>query len=286
MKRWRRSLIVLLLTSLLSVGIVASASAQVVEQCKIGQGEEIHNCFCEAPSHAGSQIFDTLCYIGDTPYLCYRNGTSGPWTCRERKQSGRTQASSFGPCTHQISALGRGYGGGNAQSAVFAQTYANGYSCSSAWYRPPNHLITAIQLYKWTGSGYGLCKDSGWYSNTVSAWGWILTWDFGSTAPCGTGLYHNAGFGYQWNNGWLGGYLTSQPDLVLYGAQFLAAGSEENSKPSFPLELKEGDTLPVLDNAGNVVGRTRVSLKPPGPPEAFAHHQRPVPPGLRSAPNH
>ena len=80
---------------------------------------------------------------------------------------------------------------------------------------PTGRLANVTVVYRWTGSSWLNCRDSGFYYSG-GAWAWFgLTWSFG-TPPCGDGFYftNNYGFVYdgaQWRgnpSGVASGHMT------------------------------------------------------------------------------
>ncbi len=69
---------------------------------------------------------------------------------------------------------------------------------------PAGWLANAAVVYRWNGSAWSNCRDSGFYFSP-SAWATFgLTWSFG-TPPCGDGFYFTNNYGFVWDGGsWRG----------------------------------------------------------------------------------
>lgn len=80
--------------------------------------------------------------------------------------------------------MSEGRGGGYSRSTIYSQLPRGTF-----WNRPPGYIYNQIILFKWNGSGWGSCRDSGGYTNQVTTYGFFLTWNFGSNPPCGVGYY-------------------------------------------------------------------------------------------------
>lgn len=80
---------------------------------------------------------------------------------------------------------------------------------------PAGWLANATVVYRWNGSAWSNCRDSGFYYSS-GAWATLnVTWNF-LTPPCGDGFYATNNYGFAWDGGgWRGspsgifaGYLT------------------------------------------------------------------------------
>jgi len=203
----RRTLITALVVFTLFLGLLATPAEAA--SCKLTTGEQVE-CTCAGLEQITINLYKATCNVTGKPTMnCISvQGPAGPWRCDETLNYGYTYSTPTNDCTYNTAGAGRGAGGGSALSQVYAyeHSFSTG-SCGAAWNRPPGSLAALIQFYRWSGSSWSLCRDSGWYYNNVSTWGWEVSWAFGSTPPCGAGYYHTAGFGSQFNGfSWRGGY--------------------------------------------------------------------------------
>jgi hypothetical protein len=107
------------------------------------------------------------------------------------------------------------------------QSYANtfAYSGDSFAFRPAGSLALRLQTWRWNGSAWGVCVDSGYIYNSSATYGLGAWYTYGSQTPCGDGYYGTMGYGYQYNGGWKGGAEWSGY-VQLTTSPFLAASSD------------------------------------------------------------
>jgi hypothetical protein len=90
-------------------------------------------------------------------------------------------------------------------------TGADAYSGrnNALWSAPAGWLTDRTILYKWNGSAWSQCGDSGWYSNSFATTHFTPTFYWGSA--CGDAAYYGTwGAGYQWTgSAWNGSYVWS-----------------------------------------------------------------------------
>jgi hypothetical protein len=222
----------------------------VAATCKV-DGQNV-SCSCPSPTQVAGFLWRAECNaIGIGAVSCVAYSPTGPWTCTQKMSSGYTHSTPMNDCTYNASGAGVGLGGGFALTNVYAYEHSfSGGSCAAPWNRPVGSLASDIQFYRWSGSGWSLCRDSGWYYSNVSTWAWELGWSFGSSTPCGAGYYHTAGFGYQFNGfDWRGGYIATDylylaggSGLQAAGADTASAGSDASlsapTRPIAPSEIK------------------------------------------------
>lgn len=131
--------------------------------------------------------------------------------------------------------MSEGRGGGYSRSTIYSQLPRGTF-----WNRPPGYIYNQIILFKWNGSGWGSCRDSGGYTNQVTTYGFFLTWNFGSNPPCGVGYYGTAANAYVWDGGrWRGqggglwsGYLHLSGSLLVAADESVAPPAD--SRPQMP----------------------------------------------------
>lgn len=79
------------------------------------------------------------------------------------------------------------------------------------------------RLWKWSGSSWNQCRDSGWSYTTFRTESRVPTFDWGS-GPCGSGYYGNHAYGAHLSNG---SWLVSGP--MWSGYLFASAGSSASA---------------------------------------------------------
>jgi hypothetical protein len=86
----------------------------------------------------------------------------------------------------------------------WTQSFGQGV-CLTAKNMPAYHLSLRRQLYRWNGSGWILCANSGWQANESPTSYRSISRQW-SQMPCGGGWYDHLGEAYAFHNGqWLGG---------------------------------------------------------------------------------
>jgi hypothetical protein len=86
----------------------------------------------------------------------------------------------------------------------WTQSYAQGV-CLTAKNMPAGHLSLRRQLYRWNGSAWTLCANSGWQANSSPTSYHAISRQW-TRMPCGTGWYDHLGEAWAYYNGqWLGG---------------------------------------------------------------------------------
>jgi hypothetical protein len=90
--------------------------------------------------------------------------------------------------------------------------------CILPWQRPAGYLRIKYYFFKWTGSSWAVCRQVGeWRYNQSSASKLTLTWNFGSSPPCGRGYYGTQSYhGVRYNGAWHG-------DVLWSGSHYLPA---------------------------------------------------------------
>lgn len=150
---------------------------------------------------------------------------------------------------HSFNRSGYNKGRGGGWAVSWLQTL-QGYSSHDHLTRPPGYMANRILLYKWVNPSWIVCRDSDWYYNPVSAWGFKLRWSFGSTAPCAAGYYGSYGGQFffrddAWRGGWLWSgyrYISSQiPNSTE------AAAEPEPTQPAPNMLAETPPLLPPAD---------------------------------------
>jgi hypothetical protein len=135
-------------------------------------------------------------------------------------QSGWTYRTSF-DCEWTYSEISHGvYHGGYSKVEGFSAQvnqvppfWTNNY-CGGGFNRPAGYLIDRAVLYRWNGSAWAVCRDTGWVYNSSNVAGFTIwdEWsvgDWGDPSPCGAGSYQTHGASFEYNGGWRGGWLWS-----------------------------------------------------------------------------
>lgn len=124
-------------------------------------------------------------------------------------------------CIAGRSEISHGSGGGYAKvdtnSIVDGGGTVNGvvlhYLCFTNLYRAPGWISNAYTLWKWNGAHWYPCRRQGWVYNSSGTVKFVIAKNWGTTPPCGNGLYGTQGFSYVYNVdgdnfiGWHGGDL-------------------------------------------------------------------------------
>lgn len=158
-----------------------------------------------------------------------------------------------------------GSGGGSYSSPL---SVFGGYSGSSTQSLPPGYLADRIVIYKWDGASWYVCRDSGFRYNSVTTWSLKLSWNFGSTPPCGAGYYGSYGDQFFFKGGWRGGSLWSSSFWVGAAAtKTMASSTEANvmNAPELPSQARPvaSTVLPPRPNS-QAARAAMISKLPPG----------------------
>jgi hypothetical protein len=85
----------------------------------------------------------------------------------------------------------------------WTQSYGQGF-CLTAKNMPAYHLALRRYLYRWNGSNWYVCADSGWHQNESPTSYKAISRQW-SQMPCGAGWYNSWGIAMAFYNGqWLG----------------------------------------------------------------------------------
>ncbi len=112
----------------------------------------------------------------------------------------------------------------NTGADVYSSRNGRGWSVPRGW------LTDRSVLYKWNGSAWNQCGDSGWYSNGGTQNRFTPTFFWG--AACGAAAWYGTwGYGYQWTgSAWNGGGAWSG---YIYLDDF-GSMAQANNKPTPP----------------------------------------------------
>ena len=99
-------------------------------------------------------------------------------------------------------------GAGPFTARSYGTNNRNGWQVAA----PPRQLAVEAALFRWDGSNWRVCRDSGArYSPAWWSWMWV-GWTFNST-PCGSGYYYTMAYSWVWDSSlsaWMGsGYGVS-----------------------------------------------------------------------------
>lgn len=138
---------------------------------------------------------------------------------------------------------------GQYKSFGEAESFYNGSLANS----PAGWLANAAVVYRWNGSAWSNCRDSG-FSYSAGAWAWLnTTWSFG-VPPCGDGYYATNSYSFGWDGGsWLGNPAGVWSDYISWVGclSCLAAGGTPPPKGPPPAQMRR--PLPPKAVAGAAV---------------------------------
>ncbi|MFJ5546395.1 hypothetical protein [Streptomyces sp. NPDC093225] len=105
-------------------------------------------------------------------------------------------------CTEGRSEVSHGNGGGFSKSTVYSHTKDFDHLIRCGWdrYVPAGWIGSLETIWKWTGTEWAVCFDTGWRFNTATQW----KTDFSRywNVPCGPGFYGVTANGYVWDEEW------------------------------------------------------------------------------------
>lgn len=251
----------------------------------------VYPCGCADVEFIGeaSEAWKATCNVaGETLECTSWESPSGPWECFEEMEEELVDTTPDADCTLNLSAFRIQLGGGFSRSDVYSSYYNfSNRPCGWRLSRDPGNLAARVQYLKWTGSAWGVCRDSNWSFNTVFTHGWSLTWDFGSQPPCGSGYYGTWSAAY--NNsarGWMGGWLFSGYRFLSDASTLMASTETAMSDPP-PIADVAPSTgrITALDRSGRAVGTVETGGAPDLSPDVAAKQRRPLPNGLVAKPS-
>jgi hypothetical protein len=109
---------------------------------------------------------------------------------------------------------------------AYDETYALTEGCGAGLDRPDGWAAARLDVYKWTGSTWALCRGTNWkYGATVARLiqgdldlgpqGPAQVLDYGGSSSCGSGYYGTLAFAYVWDgSAWRGGSVWSGSELA------------------------------------------------------------------------
>jgi hypothetical protein len=103
---------------------------------------------------------------------------------------------------------------------AYASCYALGQGCGAGLSLPYGWAAVRLDVYKWTGSAWALCRGTNWKygatgTNEFGPWGPGDVFVYGGSSSCGPGYYGTLAFAYVWDgSAWRGGGLWSGFEFV------------------------------------------------------------------------
>lgn len=212
-------------------------------------------------------------------------GLTTPASAHSQVDSGWVYVSD-GPCTWARTEVSHGNGYGRTKASVaqdfMLSTPFGDYACQSHATQGIRRMATRYIYYKWVGTRWSACRDSGWYYNTKRTHKFEISTTF-VRVPCGAGYYAtNAGSysanGNSWDNG---GWLFS-PYHHFSAAGVRSAFAPAEAAPPLPAWVNPDGTVdltrmpgtttvigvdgnPVVDSAGR-----EITISPQWVPAAAA----------------
>jgi hypothetical protein len=151
-------------------------------------------------------------------YLCvYDELFGGPrWVLLSQGQRG-TAGMLIGSSAYGCLHLSVGIGGvaGSGADAV-ARTYR--WPCSTIRDRitqPAGEIRSRVVIQRYGSGTWSTCRDSGYWYNASTAYGWVAGVDMGNAPDCGSGSYRAVGFGAYFQGGLWRGSQSTTPALWL-----------------------------------------------------------------------
>ncbi|QOJ22597.1 MAG: hypothetical protein HRU78_02180 [Gammaproteobacteria bacterium] len=109
---------------------------------------------------------------------------------------------------------------------AYATTYAFGNACSTGLNLPNGWAASRLDVYKYAGSTWVVCRRTDWQYGGTSSGKWIgdiftgptgpsSLIDYGGSYSCGTGWYATMAYAYVWDGSqWRGGGVWSGAEWV------------------------------------------------------------------------
>ncbi|MBS0298345.1 MAG: hypothetical protein JSR32_00185 [Proteobacteria bacterium] len=106
---------------------------------------------------------------------------------------------------------------------AYATTYAFGNACNAALYLPNGWAASRLDVYKYAGNTWVVCRRTDWqYGGTGRTGGELggptgpsSLLNYGGSYSCGTGWYGTMGYAYVWDGSqWRGGGVWSGYEWV------------------------------------------------------------------------
>lgn len=101
-----------------------------------------------------------------------------------------------------------------------------GPACNWNMYQNAGNLAHYSKLWKWNGSTWVVCQESGWNYSTSMKDRMLQRFAYG-VQPCGVGYYGNEAWGAQYANGWKVGTSVWSGYIYVGGSSAAAASSTE-----------------------------------------------------------
>ena len=103
---------------------------------------------------------------------------------------------------------------------AYADTYALSQGCGAGLNLPDGGQPSELDVYKWNGSSWALCRGTNWTfgatgTNQWGPWGPEQVFDYGGSSSCGPGWYGTQAAAFVWDgSAWRGGGLWSGHEFV------------------------------------------------------------------------
>jgi hypothetical protein len=104
---------------------------------------------------------------------------------------------------------------------AYSYAYALRPGCGAGLNLPYGWAATRLDVYKWTGTQWAICRGSSWAYGSTGTDQWGLTGpqqilDYGRPTTCGRGYYGTLAYAYVWNgSAWRSGSVWSGYEYVL-----------------------------------------------------------------------
>jgi hypothetical protein len=125
-----------------------------------------------------------------------------------------------GLCVQADSGIDHQRQGQFSGNLAYATTYARSQGCGAGLYLPYGWAAVRLDVYKWTGSDWALCRGTNWKCGATGTdqwgpWGPSEVIDYGGSSSCGPGWYGTLAYAYVWDgSAWRGGGLWSGHEFV------------------------------------------------------------------------
>lgn len=130
-----------------------------------------------------------------------------------------------GLCVRSTAGIDTWKSGVFSGNIAYADTYALSQGCGAGLTLPDGWAAVRLDLFKWTGSEWLLCRGTNFTfgATGVNQWGpWgpsqVFSYGSGGSGPppvCGTGWYGTVAYAFVWDgSAWRGGGVYSGPELA------------------------------------------------------------------------
>lgn len=88
-----------------------------------------------------------------------------------------------------IGTIGGTIGATSMVGSFWAGSVIDGQRCDAKRSQPPGELRARGLILRWNGSTWTVCRDTGFVYNPMTTWVGIVSYNMGSVADCGSGIY-------------------------------------------------------------------------------------------------